>query len=119
MSASAESEQLERDAGLLLDEMRAIARELELSEALFAARGAGERMDVEGPAEEAAEDALIGLAHAVELVRYGGAQLHNLASLLGGVAAQEAVKLATQIFVPLDNVYVVNGIAGVAAAFRI
>lgn len=118
VSASAESEQLGRDAGLLLDEMHAIARELELSEALFAPRGAGERMDVEGPAEEAAEDALIGLAHAVEIVRYGGAQLHNLASLLGGVAAQEAVKLTTQIFVPLDNVYVVNGIAGVAAAFR-
>ena len=46
------------------------------------------------------------MAHAKELTRYGNAELHNVASVLGGVASQEAVKIITGQYVPLDNTYV-------------
>ena len=59
------------------------------------------------------------MAHAKELTRYGNAELHNVASVLGGVASQEAVKIITGQYVPLDNTYVYNGIAGTAGVYRL
>lgn len=59
------------------------------------------------------------MAHAVEITRYGNAELHNIASVLGGVASQEAVKIITGQYVPLDNTYVYNGIAGTAGVYRL
>lgn len=50
-------------------------------------------------------------AHAKEITRYGGGELHNVSALLGGVASQEAVKIITGQYVPLDHTYVYNGIA--------
>jgi amyloid beta precursor protein binding protein 1 len=68
--------------------------------------------DAEGEAEvDPLGDVLVRRAHAVEITRYGGRELHNISALLGGVAAQEAVKVITRQFVPLDNTYVFNGIA--------
>ena len=49
-------------------------------------------------------------AHAHEIVRYGAGELHNVAALIGGVASQEAVKLITGQYVPLNKVFVWNGI---------
>jgi len=54
-----------------------------------------------------------------EMVRYYNAEIHNIASFMGGVAAQEAVKLITKQFVPLDNVFLFNGIVGVGAVYRL
>lgn len=59
------------------------------------------------------------MAHASEMVRYGNAELHNIASVLGGVASQEAVKIITGQYVPLDNTYVYNGIAGTAGVYKL
>lgn len=59
------------------------------------------------------------MAHAVEITRYGNAELHNIASVLGGVASQEAVKIITGQYTPLDNTYVYNGIAGTAGVYRL
>jgi len=59
------------------------------------------------------------MAHAVEITRYGNAELHNIASVLGGVASQEAVKIITGQYVPLDNTYVYNGIAGTAGVYKL
>jgi amyloid beta precursor protein binding protein 1 len=59
------------------------------------------------------------MAHATEITRYGNAELHNVASVLGGVASQEAVKIITGQYVPLDNTYVYNGIAGTAGVYRL
>lgn len=45
----------------------------------------------------------------LELVRYGGSQLHTTAALLGGVAAQEACKLLTHQWVPLMHTWIYDG----------
>jgi len=57
--------------------------------------------------------------HAVEVVRYFAAEVHNISAVVGGVAAQEAVKLITKQFVPMDNTYVFNGIASVGGVYRL
>merc|ERR1712224_950040 len=41
-----------------------------------------------------------------EIVHYGGSELHTISSILGGIAAQEAVKLVTKQFIPLMNTYI-------------
>uniref|UniRef100_A0A7S2E762 NEDD8-activating enzyme E1 regulatory subunit n=1 Tax=Trieres chinensis TaxID=1514140 RepID=A0A7S2E762_TRICV len=56
--------------------------------------------------------------HAREVVRYNNAEIHNVAAVVGGVASQEAVKLITGQYVPLDDTYVYNGIAGIAGVYR-
>lgn len=53
-----------------------------------------------------------------ELTRYAHAEIHTIASVVGGVASQEAVKLITGQYVPLDNTYVFNGIASVGGVYR-
>ena len=53
-----------------------------------------------------------------EMTRYCNAELHNIASVVGGVASQEAVKIITGQYVPLDNTYVFNGIASVGGVYR-
>jgi len=45
-----------------------------------------------------------------ETVRYGGAELHPIAALVGGVASQEAIKLITHQFSPADNTFLFNGL---------
>lgn len=45
---------------------------------------------------------------AEEMVRFASKEVHNVAALVGGVAAQEAVKLITRQFVPLNNTLVFN-----------
>lgn len=54
------------------------------------------------------------LAFAKEMTRYYNAEIHNVASVIGGVASQEAVKLITGQYVPIDGNYLFNGIVGVA-----
>jgi amyloid beta precursor protein binding protein 1 len=56
--------------------------------------------------------------YAAEMTRYGNAELHNVASVIGGVASQEAVKLITGQYVPLNNTYVYNGIASTAGVYK-
>ena len=53
-----------------------------------------------------------------ELTRYGNAEIHNIASVVGGVASQEAVKLITGQYVPLNNTFVYNGISSMAAVYK-
>ncbi|XP_013393468.1 NEDD8-activating enzyme E1 regulatory subunit isoform X2 [Lingula anatina] len=43
-----------------------------------------------------------------EMCRYGAAEIHSVASFLGGVAAQEAIKIITGQFVPMNNTYIYN-----------
>ena len=50
------------------------------------------------------------LGHAREIVRYGGAEVHNIAAVMGGLASQEAVKLITHQYVPLNNTWIFNGV---------
>jgi amyloid beta precursor protein binding protein 1 len=59
------------------------------------------------------------LDHAMEMVRYGGVELHNIASFVGGVASQEIVKLITKQFIPLNNTFIYNGIDGVGKSLAL
>lgn len=45
-----------------------------------------------------------------EVARYEGRELHNIASVIGGVAAQEIVKILAKQYVPLNNTVVFDGI---------
>jgi len=54
-----------------------------------------------------------------ELCRYGNSQIHNIAAVMGGVAAQEIIKLVTHQWVPLNNTFVFNGVNSSSAAFSV
>lgn len=45
-----------------------------------------------------------------EVVRFGAAELHCVGALVGGIAAQEAIKLVTAQFVPVEGALVFDGI---------
>lgn len=53
-----------------------------------------------------------------ELTRYANAEIHTIASVVGGVASQEAVKIITGQYTPLNNTYVFNGIVSVAGVYK-
>lgn len=57
--------------------------------------------------------------HAAEVVRYGGSELHSISALVGGVAAQEAVKIITHQYIPLNNTFVYNGVAGCGGTYEL
>ncbi|WJX49919.1 NEDD8-activating enzyme E1 regulatory subunit axr1, variant 2 [Trifolium repens] len=45
-----------------------------------------------------------------EMCRFGAAELHAVAALVGGIASQEVIKLITRQFVPISGTYIFNGI---------
>jgi amyloid beta precursor protein binding protein 1 len=57
-------------------------------------------------------------AYVKEMVRYGACELHNISSLIGGVAGQELIKLCTKQRVPLNNTWIYNGISSQSTAFE-
>ena len=57
--------------------------------------------------------------HAKEIVRYGGGELHTISALIGGVGAQEAVKIITRQYIPLNNTFIYNGIVGCADTYQL
>jgi len=57
--------------------------------------------------------------YAIEMCRYGCGEIHNISSLIGGVAAQELIKLCTQQRIPLNNTWIYSGILGSSASFKI
>lgn len=85
------SERLDSDVGLLWDEI-----------ATFLSTN---RLDI--PA--------LTVDHAKEMVRYGNSQLHITAAFMGGIVSQEAVKVITQQYIPINNTYIYNGICSVSA----
>ena len=54
----------------------------------------------------------------LEFERADGGELHNVASLAGGIVAQEVIKVITKQYVPVDNVCVFDGIVSKSAVFR-
>ena len=63
--------------------------------------------------------ACVTAAHAVEACRGWRVELHAVSALLGGVAAQEAVKLLTGQYLVVENTFVYNGVAGVGAVYNL
>ena len=102
---------MEADTEALWEDMQSLAAIYEVpvlgSDASFA-------MDTE-------EEPLCGITrrHAEELARFGGGQLHCTAAFVGGVAAQEIVKIITHQYIPLNNCYIFNGIASCGATLRV
>jgi len=47
-----------------------------------------------------------------EITRYGASEIHNVSAFIGGVAAQEVIKILTKQYVPLNNTLIFNGIFG-------
>jgi len=45
-----------------------------------------------------------------EMVRFGGAEMHNMGAFVGGVAAQGIMKILLKQFFPYNHTYVFNGI---------
>jgi hypothetical protein len=56
------------------------------------------------------QDTSSGNKFAQELTRYGQAEIHAIASLIGSMASQEAVKVIAGQYVPLNNAYIYNGV---------
>jgi len=45
--------------------------------------------------------------------------MHNIAAFVGGVAAQEALKVILQQYIPMNNTFLFNGIHGSALTFNL
>ena len=56
---------------------------------------------------------------AAELARAGGAELHNIAALAGGLVAQEVIKVVTKQYIPVDNTCLFDGVLSESAVIRI
>ncbi|KAL4898110.1 hypothetical protein BDV59DRAFT_166226 [Aspergillus ambiguus] len=59
------------------------------------------------------------LAATQELRRTEGGELHNISSLTGGLVAQEALKVITRQYVPLDNTCVFDGVRSRSEMYRL
>lgn len=53
-----------------------------------------------------------------ELVRAKGGELHNISALTGGILAQEAIKVITKQYIPIDNTCVFDGVLSKTEVFR-
>lgn len=54
-----------------------------------------------------------------ELLAHPSRGYHNVASFMGGVAAQETLKLVTQQYRPLDNLYIYDGVHSVSNKWKV
>jgi amyloid beta precursor protein binding protein 1 len=54
-----------------------------------------------------------------ELVRFGSGEMQTTAAVLGGIAAQAALKILTRQFVPLDNTVIWNGSLAILSHLRL
>ena len=54
-----------------------------------------------------------------EVCRFGGSELHSVAAFMGGVGAQEVIKLITRQFVPVNNTYIYNAMKQSSVALKI
>jgi amyloid beta precursor protein binding protein 1 len=51
--------------------------------------------------------------------RAGGGELHNIASLAGGLVAQEVIKVVTKQYIPVDNTCIFDGIQSTSSVIRL
>jgi len=54
-----------------------------------------------------------------EMCRFGGSQIHTTASFIGGVAAQEIIKILTKQWIPINNTFIYDAITGTAGPFTL
>jgi amyloid beta precursor protein binding protein 1 len=51
--------------------------------------------------------------------RAAGAELHNIASLAGGLVAQEVIKAITKQYIPVDNICLFDGVKSSTSVLRL
>lgn len=56
---------------------------------------------------------------AVEVARYGEAELQGISALLGGVASQEVVKLLTRQFTPINNTFIYSAVRSKGVVYQV
>jgi amyloid beta precursor protein binding protein 1 len=56
---------------------------------------------------------------AQEVARAAGGELHNIAAVMGGMVAQEVIKIVTQQYVPVDNTCIFDGIESRCQVLRL
>lgn len=54
-----------------------------------------------------------------ELCRFGASEIHTVASIIGGIASQEAIKLITKQFTPLPGILIYNGIDSTTSVLQL
>ncbi|KAI9801791.1 MAG: hypothetical protein M1825_003164 [Sarcosagium campestre] len=54
-----------------------------------------------------------------ELARADGSELHNISALTGGIVAQEAIKVLTKQYVPMDNTCLFDGVESRSQVVRL
>lgn len=54
-----------------------------------------------------------------ELFLHQTTRYHNASSLIGGIASQEILKISTQQYIPLDNLFVFDGISSTSSKWKI
>jgi len=54
-----------------------------------------------------------------EMCRFGGSQIHTTCAYIGGVAAQEVIKLMTKQWVPINNTFIYDAISGNGGCFTL
>jgi amyloid beta precursor protein binding protein 1 len=74
------------------------------------------RLQAEAPASSSPDDLTVLSSHPLisphlsEIARAAGGELHNVSSITGGMVAQEAIKVITRQYVPVDNTCVFDGV---------
>ena len=106
------TEDVERDAEAVWLELQSIAEECSVG-----SKDPGE-LEEDGFVMPSVKN-LLTKDHALEITRFGASEIHNIAALIGGIASQEVVKIITQQYVPTNNTYVHNGIAGVGGSYEL
>jgi len=54
-----------------------------------------------------------------EIVRSGGGEVHNIASVVGGIGSQEALKFLVGQYIPVNNTIIFNGIHGSSSTYEL
>ena len=54
-----------------------------------------------------------------EIFRVNFSEFHSLAAIMGGIAAQEVIKLITKQFIPVDNIFIYNSIANTTSSLKV
>ncbi|KAJ2962023.1 hypothetical protein NQZ79_g2820 [Umbelopsis isabellina] len=55
--------------------------------------------------------------YVVNFVRYNGSELPNIASLMGGLVAQEVIKVITRQYIPIDNTCIYDGMTATTSTY--
>lgn len=54
-----------------------------------------------------------------EIFMHQTSNYHNISSFIGGITAQEVLKITTEQYIPLDNLYVYDGIRSVSCKWKV